>query len=366
MNVGLLLHVTILHILWIRFCIGIAAETFPSSSVQSDFPKDPISVEIISVGNIHAASTLASLPYVAPGMSIALEKVQKSFGNSVSFKHTLLYDNQYKTCAVFTDNVDYLVSNYFYSKRTVQYNMTVFIGAGCTERLSMGKLIRGWNSLMMIGGAGETVFRNKKLYPNVVLGGNNAIKSHISSFTRFFARYSWSSIYVLLDSSATPWHLLVVGNLVSGLNSKNIQMKSAKTDIRNPNASGDLAVTLRDIRSSSRVIVFLGFPTEFRAFMLQVRTENMTNGDYVYVVNEPFHHRTYYGNLTWMYGTQRDQEAEQAFKSVFLITSAPETNTHLQTLENELKMRSLRDFNFTYAPDEKVANNTRITTPQFE
>ncbi|GAV06515.1 hypothetical protein RvY_16487-2 [Ramazzottius varieornatus] len=101
------------------------------------------------------------------------------------------------------------------------------------------------------------------------------------------------------------------------------------------------------------VIVFLGFPTEFRAFMLQVRTENMTNGDYVYVVNEPFHHRTYYGNLTWMYGTQRDQEAEQAFKSVFLITSAPETNTHLQTLENELKMRSLRDFNFTYAPDEK-------------
>lgn len=104
------------------------------------------------------------------------------------------------------------------------------------------------------------------------------------------------------------------------------------------------------------VIVFLGFPTEFRAFMvgedfqrpeasqiyiilsfpgtaaaskdreydqwrlrklklfLSLRSLHRRLIDclsllslQVYIVNEPFHHRTYYGNLTWMYGTQRDQ-----------------------------------------------------------
>ncbi|GAV06470.1 hypothetical protein RvY_16454 [Ramazzottius varieornatus] len=239
-----------------------------------------MSVEIISVGNINAVATLASLPYVAPGMSIALDELRRSFGNSVSFKHTLLYDDQYQTCTSLTDNVDFLVSRYFYSRTTNHYNMTVFINAGCSERLAMGKLISGWNTLMMIGGSGETDFRDKAKYPNVVLGGNNAMMGRKNTYAKVFLAHSWDSIYVLLDSSATPWHLNIGGKIINELDKKQFRVARAKTDVRNSSARSDLSLILRDIRKSARgKYPRAGKPSS--DLQLQVKAENMTNGDYV-------------------------------------------------------------------------------------
>ena len=109
-----------------------------------------VHIEIISVGNIHPTS-ISSLPYAAPAMAVGLEDLRRTFGETVTFKHSLLYDARYRYCNELTDNVDRLVAEYYYSRPSGRYNMTVFIAPGCTERVNFAKLVRGWNHLMMIG-----------------------------------------------------------------------------------------------------------------------------------------------------------------------------------------------------------------------
>ena len=103
----------------------------------------------------------------------------------------------------------------------------------------------------LLRGMTETIFRNKKLYPNVVLAGNNAIKSIHNIHSKFFQRFLWTSVYILLDSSATPVHLLMIQGFESGLAAKGFHVKFAKTDMKNPDKI-NTSVILRDIRISAR------------------------------------------------------------------------------------------------------------------
>ncbi|GAV06502.1 hypothetical protein RvY_16478-1 [Ramazzottius varieornatus] len=79
----------------------------------------------------------------------------------------------------------------------------------------------------------------------------------------------------------------------------------------------------------------------------------MTNGDYVYLAAEPFHHR-FYGNLTWWHSDSLNEEALRAYQSLLVITSPnDDKNPEQLRLEEEFRRRSAKDFNFTYADDEK-------------
>ncbi|GAV02823.1 hypothetical protein RvY_13341 [Ramazzottius varieornatus] len=320
---------------------------------SSSFLQEPIQVEIITVGNIYSNVSLSNLPYVAPGMIVALDQLRQTFAHRANFTHTLLYDKRYTSCPLFTDNVDFLVAEYFYTRRKTNSNMTVFIGVGCTERTAMGKLISGWNAFMTIGGTAETIFRNKTLYPNVVLAGNNAVKSMHNIYTKFFQRFLWTSVYILLDASATPVHLLLIQNFVSGLAAKGFRVKFANTNMGNPEKI-NLGGILRDMRISARVVVFLGHASDLRKFMLQVKRAQMTNGEYVYLAHEPFRHRSFYGNYTWKYGDKFDEEAQLAYQSVFLVTFPQDSssNGRLVGLYETFTNISKHYFNFTYAPLE--------------
>ncbi|GAV06497.1 hypothetical protein RvY_16473 [Ramazzottius varieornatus] len=228
---------------------------------SSSFLQEPIQIEIITVGNIHSNASLSNLPYIAPGMIVALDQLRQTFGHRVNFTQTLLYNRQYTSCQLLTDNVDFLVAEYYYTRRKTNSNMTVFIGVG-------------------ENGAAETIFRNKTLYPNVILAGNNAVKSMHNIYTKFFQRFLWTSVYILLDSSATPMHLLLIQNFVSGLTAKGFRVKFANTDMRNPEKI-NLSIILRDMQ------------------IIIVRQ--------VYLAYEPFRHPTFYGNYTWKYGDQFDE-----------------------------------------------------------
>lgn len=118
-NCSCLLFGTICLLTWTRVC-----------GVSSSFIEEPIQVEVITVSNIYSNVSLSNIPYIAPGMIVALDQLRQTFGRRVNFTHTLLYDRRYISCPLLTDNVDFLVAEYYYKRRQKSANMTVFIGVG--------------------------------------------------------------------------------------------------------------------------------------------------------------------------------------------------------------------------------------------
>ena len=121
---GFLLLITVITIHFSIWICGYGDATSPSLG------KKAVQVEIITVGNIHSATSLSNLPFIAPGIMVALEELRLEFGQRVNFTHTLLYDRRYTTCPLLTDNVDYLVADYHYNGRKKDADMTAFIGVG--------------------------------------------------------------------------------------------------------------------------------------------------------------------------------------------------------------------------------------------
>ena len=106
-----------------------------SLSSSGSLPKKTVQVEIITVSNIYSNVSLSNLPYIAPGIMFALDELRLKFGQRVNFTHTLLYDRRYTTCPLLTDNVDYLVADYYYNRRKKDADMTAFIGVGRGKNL---------------------------------------------------------------------------------------------------------------------------------------------------------------------------------------------------------------------------------------
>ncbi|GAV06435.1 hypothetical protein RvY_16429 [Ramazzottius varieornatus] len=296
-------------------------------SCLESFQSEPIHVEIISVGNIHPTS-ISSLPYTAPAMTVALEELRHSFGDSVMFKHTLLYDVRCRSCNDLTDNVDRLVAEYYYSRQE-QPNVTAFIAPGCTERINFAKLVRGWNHLLMIGGNGELIFRNKQLFPNVILAGKNAVKSYTDLFRRLFRQFKWRNIYIILDTSAKPFHLLLAPNLLSALaTDRRFDVKYAKTS--EISSESDFDSSLRDIQATSR------------GRQIQPPRPRSLGAAERYAGSEL---------------TAGFLEARDAFRSAFVITASPELPanvTLIQSLNARFKELSKHDYNLTYGPNEEI------------
>ncbi|XP_055347021.1 atrial natriuretic peptide receptor 1-like [Paramacrobiotus metropolitanus] len=340
-----------LIILWkIIFVSGVAPinETVPFQNVNLS---NTLNVEIISVGNYYPTS-ISSNPYAGPGLDLGIVHLRDMFAKSspvVNFKHTYVYDRKYRFCGDITDNVDRMTAEYYYNRQFLP-NITAFIAPGCTERINLSKLIRGWNSLMMVGGNGEIIFRNKALFPNVILAGENAIKSYTTYFAALLRKFNWSTVYIISDQSAKPFHALLAPNLHASLKEqKDFRLTFSRT------GGPDLPTfdsVLADIRQSSRIVVFLGYAAVLRTFMLKAQKAGMTDGDYVYFALEPFKHSDY-GNLTWKYNDKDDEDARRSFQSLLIVTSA---NNYLAEdrliFYNQLKDLSYSRYNFTYAVNE--------------
>ncbi|XP_055351616.1 atrial natriuretic peptide receptor 1-like [Paramacrobiotus metropolitanus] len=323
--------------------------------VKHDDNDDAVTISIISVGNYYSTS-ISSFPYVGPALDMGLETLRTTFEHfskrRVIFDHTYVYGKQYHTCESVTDNVDHFVAEYYYNRESTP-NMTAFIAPGCTERINLAKLVQGWNCFMMVGGNGEPVFRDKALFPNLVLAGENAIQSYVNFFSTLLHRFHWKDVYIVLNKSAKPFHTLLAPSLHGFLRTqKDISVTFSKTG--NDTREEKLPKLLENIKISARVVIYLGLASDLRNFLLLAQSYGMANGDYAYFAVEPFKHKDY-GNISWQYYDGYDEAAQTAYKSLFVITAASDNSNVSERLAfyKELKFRSKRDYNFSYADGEQ-------------
>ena len=81
----------------------------------------------------------------------------------------------------------------------------------------------------------------------------------------------------------------------------------------------------------------------------------MDNGDYVFMDVEVFEFKGHYwGDHSWYRGDYLDTKAKKAFESLLRIALDEPKDSQFYNFSNQVKLRSQRDFNFTYG-SEKVS-----------
>ncbi len=108
-----------------RFWILLIVLFFIESSKQLT---SKFALEIISPGNFQLVS-VSSMPITAPALDLAVEDVNRKYGEIMTVRLTYLYNKTFSSCEELIAGVDYMVANYYYQRPT-QVSATVFIFPG--------------------------------------------------------------------------------------------------------------------------------------------------------------------------------------------------------------------------------------------
>ncbi|XP_055333302.1 atrial natriuretic peptide receptor 3-like isoform X1 [Paramacrobiotus metropolitanus] len=115
----------------------------------------------------------------------------------------------------------------------------------------------------------------------------------------------------------------------------------------NVNTTNTLAVrqTLTKASAIAKVI-FLAIPGDrVRAVMLAALDQGLTGAEYLYFTVQPWHDTNLFGNVTWFSKTEpeRNADAQNAFSSLFTISTRSEDTPEFWNLTGEVKKSILSD-----------------------
>ncbi|XP_055343424.1 atrial natriuretic peptide receptor 1-like [Paramacrobiotus metropolitanus] len=313
---------------------------------------DDFSVEIISPG-IAYVSSLSSLPMTGPAIDIGVEDIQRIYSNYFQVKLTYLYNLSILNCDDAAAGFDYMVSDYYYRKRR-PVNLTLFTYPGCyMEAIAVAKLGAGWNQLVLVGSYNENTWRNKALYPNLIQAGPIMARPILAVILSIFQKFSWRTVYVVCDKGGTAGAVSVIGSQAVTARLRATPGSVAYLSTVDTTKNDTFTATIRDIKTTARIISFWGHANALRKFMIEAHQNNMTNGEYVYVALGPFEYPTpLYGNITWQYNDEFDEIAFEAYKSLFVVIPSSSGEALIR--------RSKSKYNYTYKPGD-VPNPIVVT-----
>jgi hypothetical protein len=113
------------------FTILISILSFPRA-----LPDRVVNVEIATWGLTKPATTaLGTLPFIGPVLDSSVEKMQLKYANRINFTLTYVVDGKSKNCLELADNIDYLMSKWYYG-RGRSADISVLIGPGKNSSFS--------------------------------------------------------------------------------------------------------------------------------------------------------------------------------------------------------------------------------------
>ncbi|XP_055331237.1 uncharacterized protein LOC129583466 [Paramacrobiotus metropolitanus] len=300
-----------------------------------------LSVEIISPGMINMAS-LTSMPLTAPAIDIGLEEIQRNYSKILDIGLVYLYNRSFSTCDEAVTGIDFLVSEYYYS-RNRNANVTVFF-------------FPGWNQLAVIGAFNDIALRDKTAYPNVIQAGPVMMRQIIAAFVTFLAKYDWKTVYIVYDKVGKSAAIAAAGSFLLAKTLKETNGFTVYTKTVDSAKDDTFSAVLSEIQQVARIVTFWGHADNLRKFMIAAHFRNMTTGDYAYMSLSPFEYATpLFGDTTWKHNDTFDAISFQSYRSLFVITatsSGPDAEYTRMLMRTELSRRSAEYYNYTYQANE--------------
>ncbi|OQV15896.1 hypothetical protein BV898_09992 [Hypsibius exemplaris] len=336
-----------------------AGQFFGLSHAQSGENDKPISVEVVSLAMAHAYSA-SSMPLTAPGFDLAVTDLRaRPCCQKVEFRYlvTYLFNRSFQSCADILSEADFLLANYYYSRKVVA-DVTVFVTPGCAaDALSNARLAAGWNELVILTSYSSPVLRNRAYYPTAVNTSPLNAEAFLAAISALLRQFRWQTVFIVADKAGQSGAVAISLRTILGSYLRGKPGTTTYDSLIDTSVDGNaqIADVLADIRKVARVVVLAGHTTFARKFMIIAHLTNMTS-DYVYLFYTPFPYPTsQYGNLTHINGDDEDSIALEAFRSMLVVNypdELPEDKAARLRYSPEFVRRSQRDYNYTYAKND--------------
>ncbi|KAL5019557.1 hypothetical protein ScPMuIL_002449 [Solemya velum] len=203
----------------------------------------------------------------------------------------------------------------------------------------VGRMTADWNLPLISPMATANYLANKKDLKTLTRMSYNLVK-----FTEFYiavcSYFNWTDISVIHDGQYESQLFADQVEVAFGKNATIVELKPDGED-------GTIQSALIEASRNSRVIFVKVDGNTFRQLMIVAHALGMTAGDYAFVFMGLFEDAPG-GELTWKRDDQFDEIAKKACESVLMTQCRTPNNSLFEEFEKEIKMRSQRDYNYTW------------------
>ena len=97
--------------------------------------------------------TLPSLNYIGPAIDTAMDYIKRTYGETLDFNHIYLSNANSSTCLSFTDSVQYLLADWYYTYTYRQSKgateVIAVVTSACIDSSKISQLAASWNILLV-------------------------------------------------------------------------------------------------------------------------------------------------------------------------------------------------------------------------
>ncbi|OQV14007.1 Atrial natriuretic peptide receptor 1 [Hypsibius exemplaris] len=303
-----------------------------------------------------------SYDYYGPAIDMALRDLNARHSGVIAFQKVNLSPPEIHSCPQLDGKILSLVTDYLFTNETGirQWsdpdNLNVIIGNGCSDSLRyIGDLARDLNLPVITSGGSGSVLVNNQRFPTMLRLLPYQQSDLVRTLILFMKKFQWQDVSLLCDRNPGLGNFFTLacegfrdGFLnYGGFNPPNYFPFNTATTTRYDEYLKSAALT-------SRIFVIVAHGNKTRDIMIEAHRLGMTNGDYVYITTYPLEHPLY-GQYRWQVFDDDDDIAKEAFRSLYFVSTRPVRGPDYARFEAELKYRAFFDYNFTYAPDERVS-----------
>ncbi|XP_071950714.1 atrial natriuretic peptide receptor 3-like [Antedon mediterranea] len=232
-----------------------------------------------------------------------------------------------------------------------------FIGAGCDSVCEpSGLLTAAWDLPMISWGCTSSSMSNKLNYPTFVRTVGPYFRC-APMIVELFHRFEWSRA-AIITSSEHSWQL-TSSEVRTSLEDAGVEISQYSSfEPGNEHlvygTEDTHYTTLEKTKDEARIILLFAYGGDVRDVMLYAYDFGMINGDYIFFTVD-LYENSFIGNNTWMGDDGRDDDAHQAFGSIFNIhILEPDTQKYKNFTEEVRRRMAVTPFNDPLEEDSTV------------
>ncbi|OQV14915.1 Atrial natriuretic peptide receptor 2 [Hypsibius exemplaris] len=274
-------------------------------------------LDIVSPGTLNDGQV--SLRYMGPSFDMAFERMHQAFPD-FNMTHTYLYSETLtKSCYDLEDNVQLLLSSWYYRRSRYKKCATAIITPGCFEGYRLNQMAAGWNVPLISSSSVDITLSNPRFSPTWVTTTPYPGTKLKDLYIGLLRQFNWTTVFMLTDVGPNTAHKAGADKLQFVFKSTEIRASHFLFN-SSTNVNYTYAPILAQFRDVSRVMLFFGFMPHLRRLLIEASGMNMTNREYVYVTIVLSDLEL--SDSDWKGGTDADNEvARRAFSSVLQIVT---------------------------------------------
>ncbi|OQV13086.1 Atrial natriuretic peptide receptor 1, partial [Hypsibius exemplaris] len=296
-------------------------------------------------------------------IELAVQAVRTEILPDVNVFYHMVSKSDFSDCYQDENHAAYLMSKFaFGDVKTRGYPpVGLVVGPGCTKALESTGRIAADSKIPMVTSQGFSLTLDDKTIFRTLTRTGPTMKTLSRFALQFLDTYNYTNVAIIYDDLFSFFS--VVGSMFYRAFYYRQGQRMFPLDLPYRNVT-DFTTHLYQAANNSRVIFVLAKGSMVRQIMLQAFDLGMTDGEFVFVTCE-WYKEKYWGSYSWRVGDSRDQDAHQAFRTLFILREgrtrnrgageSTDTEVAYQNLVRKAKSLDWNRFGYNFDYDEDIS-----------